>query len=60
MKAKQLTNKEKSVLKSVAENVFENVEWCEINECYRENYNNFYQYLDRDEYKTLKSAISKL
>ena len=60
MKSKELTSEEKSVLKDVARNVFENVEWCEDGNEYRENYNNFFQTLEKDEYEALKSAISKL
>lgn len=60
MKTIKLTQKEINVLKDVANNVFTNVEWCEDNECYRENYENFMQYLDKEEYENLRSAIAKL
>ena len=60
MKTIKLTPKEISVLKDVANNVFTNIEWCEDNECYRENYDNFFQSLKKDEYEALSRAISKL
>ena len=58
--APQFTMKEKQLLERVAHNVLENLVWCEEDEVWKENYQNFFEKLDNEEYEALKFAIMKL
>jgi len=55
-----LTTEERSILRSVAQSVLENMIWDKDDSIYREDYKNWIFSMDKDEYLAPKKAVEKI